>query len=337
MSDVLDAPILPRGGARRHPNLVGVRCAVLGAGGFLGGALVAALCAEGAIVHGFGRRGVRSRIDERSAWTEASFADTDALARVLEGQQLVFHFISSSLPATSNRVPAAALADDVYPTLDLLERCVSAGVEKVVFASSGGTVYGVPGTIPTPEIANTTPISAYGIAKLTIEKYLALYRHLHGLDFVALRIANPYGPGQSPHKKLGVIASMVHAALTGSPIEIWGSGEVIRDFVYVADVIDAILCGAEYAGGDRIFNIGSGVGRSVNDVLADVRRAFGDVVLDVVRKPGRTADVPVSVLDTTLARRELGWSPTVDFCAGIDQTVRWMRGQRFSGPGDARS
>ncbi len=311
--------------AAAYPNLKGVRCAVLGAGGFLGGAVASALCDNGALVHGFGRLPSHSGLDERMLWTNAWLSNTASLARALEGQQVLFHFISSSIPATSNNAPAETLMEEVYDTIKLLDLCKASGVRKVVFASSGGTVYGVPSQIPTPESAPTDPISAYGINKLMVEKFLALYRHLHGLDYVVLRLANPYGPGQSPFKKLGVIATMVHSALTHAGIEIWGTGEVTRDFVHIDDVVDALFRAAEYDGPHKTFNVGSGTGRSLNELLADVQGVLGIDDLPVVRKAGRKADVPVSILDTALIERELGWKAKVGIREGIASTAQWMR------------
>jgi UDP-glucose 4-epimerase len=324
IEDATRAETPPRS-APAYPELAGLRCVVLGAGGFLGGALAAALCDHGAVVRGYGRPAHRTASDERIAWTYAQLSDSRALARVLDGQQTVFHCIGSSLPATSNDDPAAALLDDVHGTLKLLDLCAASGITNVIFVSSGGTVYGIPSVVPTPESEPTNPISAYGINKLMVEKYLALYRRLHGLDYRVLRIANPYGPGQSPLRPQGVVASMVRAALTGAAIEIWGTGEVTRDFLYVDDVVDALLRSAGYEGPERVFNVGSGVGRSVNDVLAAVQDAFGGMPLEVVRKPGRIADVPASVLDPALARRALGWNPKIGMREGILNTAAWMR------------
>jgi UDP-glucose 4-epimerase len=327
-----DATLAPPRSAPASVKLAGLRCAVLGAGGFLGGALASALCDRGAVVRGYGRLANRSGRDERIVWTNAELSDTPSLASALDGQQVVFHCIGSSLPATSNENPAAALLDDVHGTLELLDLCVATGVTKVIFASSGGTVYGVPPLVPTPETAPTNPISAYGINKLTIEKYLALYHRLHGLEYRVLRIANPYGPGQSPLRPQGVVASMVRAALSGAAIEIWGTGEVTRDFLYVDDVVDVLLRSAAYEGPERVFNVGSGVGRTVNDILAAVQDAFDGAPLEVVRKPGRIADVPVSVLDPALARRAFGWEPTVGLREGILNTAAWMRAALSDSP-----
>jgi UDP-glucose 4-epimerase len=312
--------------AFREPrSLAGIRCAVLGAGGFLGGALANELCARGATVHAYGRNSEGRAHDPRIVWTSAPFSDVSALARMLDGQQIVYHLIASSIPETSNRDPAGSLTDDVHATLKLLDLCKGSGVSKIVFPSSGGTVYGIPARVPTGESEPTNPISAYGINKLAIEKYLALYRHLHGIDYVVFRISNAYGPGQSPRKKQGVIASIIDRALRGLPIEVWGTGDVTRDFVHVDDIVSGLLLGTAYDGDCRIMNLGSGTGLSINGLLAEVQRVLDLPDLHVIRTPARAADVPVSTLDTSTIARELGWRPKVDLATGIAGTADWIR------------
>ena len=305
-------------------RLDGMRCAVLGGAGFLGRALASALARSGAEVTGFGR-GAAPPSGAGANWFAGGFDDPAALARAVAGQDCVFHLISSSLPHSSNQDPAADVCGSVVPTLKLLELCRAAGVRKVVFASSGGTVYGIPTVVPTPEWAGTSPISAYGINKLMVERYLELYRHLHGLEYQVLRIANPYGPGQSPFKAQGVVAAMMHRALAGDTIELWGTGEVTRDFIHVDDVSSAFIAAATYDGPYRIMNVGSGQGRSLNRIAADIAATLGRDALDVVRKPARPADVPVSVLDSRLIRSETGWRPRVEWMRGLSQTAEWMR------------
>ncbi len=303
----------------------GVRCLVLGAGGFLGHALCAALQEHGAVIHAYGRSLAASPPGGGASWTEATFEDGPALAAALRGQEVVFHLLGSSLPESSNHDPAADVVAQVVPSILLLERCRDAGVRKVVFASSGGTVYGIPAVVPTPEGAGTAPITAYGINKLMIERYLELFRHLHGLDYHVLRIANPYGPGQSPFKKQGVVAAMLHRALSGFALELWGTGEVTRDFIHVDDVSSAFMAAARYDGPYRTMNVGSGQGRSLNQLVADVRGVLGRPALEVVRKGGRAADVPVSVLDTRLIRGETEWRPGVEWLDGLAGTAGWMQ------------
>ncbi len=304
----------------------GMRCLVLGAGGFLGGALCAALRTEGARVHAYGRSLPALAQAEPGLWTEAAFEDGAALAAALRGQEVVFHLAGSSLPADSNRDPAGDVVEQVLPSIRLLERCRAAGVRKVVFASSGGTVYGIPATVPTPEHAGTAPITAYGINKRMVEHYLELFWRMHGLDYHVLRIANPYGPGQSPFKPQGVVAAMLYRALSGLAIELWGTGEVTRDFIHVDDVSSAFVAAARYDGPHRTMNVGSGHGRSLNQLIADVRDVLDRPALEVVRQGGRAADVPMSVLDTALIRRATGWRPEVEWMEGLAGTAEWMRG-----------
>ena len=325
--DVAIAPSLKEGAtaAATLGAMSGVHCLVLGAGGFLGSALCVALQSQGAVVHGYGRSLSAAPPSGGALWTEATFEDAPALEAALRGQEMVFHLLSSSLPESSNRNPAGDVVTQVVPSILLLEQCRAARVRKVVFASSGGTVYGIPALVPTPEGAGTTPITAYGINKLMIERYLELFRHLYGLDYHVLRIANPYGPGQSPFKKQGVVAAMLHRALSGFAIELWGTGEVTRDFIHVEDVSRAFMAAAHYDGPHRTMNVGSGQGRSLNQLVADVRDVLGRPALEVVRKSARAADVPVSVLDTALIRGETEWRPRVEWMDGLAGTAGWMR------------
>ena len=195
---------------------------------------------------------------------------------------------------------------------------------KVIFVSSGGTVYGVPEHLPICESHPTDPISAYGISKLAIEKYLGLYRRLHGLDYCVLRVANPYGPYQVPFNNQGVVASILQRALSGEAVEIWGDGEIVRDFIHIDDVVDTLIAAVDYAGPKRVFNVGSGIGRSVNQIITDVETVLklGPIARDY--KPARPADVPVNVLDIGLIQREMGWRPCIDWLEGLRSTGSWM-------------
>lgn len=313
-------------------DFAGRQCLVLGGGGFIGTNLCRHLLKLGARVQGFGRSRSFPEALEGVRWIAGDFADHAAVARAVEGSELVFHLVGGSLPESSNLDPAADLAANVPSTLHLLDVCQRSKVRKIIFASSGGTVYGIPkGPGSVSETAPTDPIAAYGISKLAIEKYLALYHRLHGLDYTILRIANPFGPYQSGDRRQGVIAAFVQRALRGETLELWGNGEVVRDFVYVGDVVDAIARASLYEGEHRIFNVGQGEGRTINQVLADIERAVGGGSLAKVYKDPRPADVPVSVLDITLIRREMGWQPREDWLSGLRATIDWMRktgGQR---------
>ena len=323
--DDLAAPSLPA----HLASIAESRCVVLGAGGFLGQSLIRRLLAAGVDTTGFGRRSAGTATPQFGVhWHEGIFEDERALRRAIANQDFVFHLIGPRRPAESNLNPKWDAQQTILPTLTMLEIARAEGVKKIVFASSGGAVYGTPASVPLPvsEFAPTDPITAYGISKLATEKYLALYRRLHGLDYHVLRIANCYGPGQRPNDGQGVVATLMHRALAGEPIEIWGDGSVVRDFVYVDDVANALMVGASYSGTQRVMNVGSGVGRTILSVAQDVARLLGREV-PVMNTPGRVADAAVNVLDIDLIARETGWVPTTTWLQGLENTAIWMRGK----------
>jgi UDP-glucose 4-epimerase len=300
-------------------------CIVLGGGGFIGMNLCRRLAASGHRVRAFGRRCLFPDDLDGVEWFEGDFTDAGSIAAAIQSFDIVFHLIHATMPQPANLDMAADLQNNVIPSLALLDFCRKLAVKRVVFVSSGGTVYGCPQQIPTPETASTTPICAYGISKLAIEKYLALYQYLHGLDYRVLRIANPFGPFQTGLKDQGVIAALIARGLTGKKMEIWGDGSVVRDFVFVDDVVDALRKAAlADHGGERIFNIGSGEGRSLRQVIGAIEDLLG-IGLRIEWQPGRAIDVPVSVVAIDRAREALDWAPTTSFEAGLEKTIEWGR------------
>lgn len=311
------------------PRFDGTRCLIVGGGGFLGVHLANALARQGAVVRAFGRTPADPQeLDERVQWSSGCFEDPVAVAEAARGQEIVFHLLSSSVPGSPGQAPAFDLETNVLGTLRLLDICNAAAVRRIVFASSGGTVYGPADRSPIAETAPTHPISAYGVGKLAIEKYLGLYHHLYGLEYIALRIANAYGPLQSILKRQGVVAAMLDHALSGKPLEIWGTGEVMRDFVHIDDVVSAFLWGATYDGPHRVMNVGSGAGLSINQVASDIEAITGTADLSRNYRAGRTADVPVNILDISLITRETPWRPRRTWLDGLRSTAQWMAAKR---------
>lgn len=310
-----------------------MRCLVLGGGGFLGSHLVESLAAAGHAVRSFDRSAaaVHSPLTKPNANAPGTvelfsgdFLSKDDLVRALEGVDVCYHLVSTTIASTSNADPLFDVETNVVGTLRLLESAVAAGTKRVVFASSGGTVYGVPQQVPITERHPTEPISSYGITKLAIEKYLHLYRVLHGLDYVVLRLANPYGERQRLHAQQGAVAVFLGQALRGEEITIWGDGEAVRDFVYVGDVIDALMAAARpLKTQERVLNIGSGCGYSLNQILDAIETVTGR---PTVRRytPGRVFDVPVNVLDIEAAGRSLGWAPKVGLEDGLRRFAGWI-------------
>ena len=299
-------------------------CLVLGGGGFVGTNLCRRLIGSGARVRAFGRSRTFAKGLAGVEWQQGKFEDLAALTPAVAGCDVVFHLIQATTPHSANIDMAGDLRASVTPTLALLDACREANVKRIVFMSSGGTVYGAAEEIPTRETAPTEPITAYGIVKLTIEKFLALHEHLHGLSFRVLRVANPFGPFQLPAKNQGLIAMLLSRAMKGQSTQIWGDGSVVRDYVFIDDVVDALLTAATDTSAERIFNIGSGRGRSVRDVIAAIEAELGAPV-PVEWTAGRPIDVPVSVLAIERARDVLGWVPKTEFAQGLKQTVRWWR------------
>jgi UDP-glucose 4-epimerase len=297
-------------------------CVVLGGGGFIGTNLSRSLVAAGHRVRAFGRRCLFPDALEGVEWYQGDFTDATSLAAAIESFDIVFHLVHSTMPQSANLDMAGDVQKNVVPSIALLDLCRKLGVRRVVFTSSGGTIYGAARQIPTPETAPTEPITAYAVSKLAIEKYLGLHERLYGLSFRALRIANPFGPFQTALKNQGFIAAVVSRAVNNQPMEIWGDGSAIRDFVFVDDVVDALEAAAVDTSDERVFNIGSGEGQSLREVIAATERLL-DTRLKIEWKPGRPVDVPMSVVAIDRARRSLGWEPKTPFVTGLARTIEW--------------
>ena len=303
------------------------RCLVLGGGGFLGGHLVEALQADGYQVRVFDRvprRATAAEIALETEWYEGDFGNRGDIAAALKGCQVVVHLVATTLPRTSNEDPAHDLESNLLPTIRFLAAAVEHGVTRIVFASSGGTVYGIPQAVPVPETHATQPLCSYGIHKLAIEQYLHLFHTLHGLEYCVLRLANPFGERQRSDASQGAVAVFLDRALRGEVLTVWGDGSAIRDYVYVGDVAQAFRQAIAYGAPTGVFNIGSGQGQSVNDLIAAIEALLGR---PIARRyvDGRPFDVPVNVLDISRAGRELGWHPRVTFREGLERTLSWRR------------
>ena len=311
-------------GSQYSEDLSQLRCLVLGGGGFIGTNLCRALAEKVTLVRGFGRRAPFIGSLQGVDWLTGDFSDPTSLANAVAGCDTVFHLITSTTPASANVDRIADLQLNVASTLKLLEICKAEGVRRVIFVSSGGTVYGRRVEVPTSEDSATDPITAYGIGKLAIEKYLALYEYIDGLDYRVLRVANPYGPFQLGTKNQGAINTFLKRALDGKEIEIWGNGSVVRDYIYVDDVVHALELSAVHQGKDRIFNVASGHGYSLTELVELIQATLG-VELRVRFSRERAVDVPISILDISRARSSLNWAPRVSIEDGLIRTIQWMK------------
>ena len=254
----------------------------------------------------------------------ASFDINSDFDSQVEGQDIVYHLASTVIPGNSNYDIGAELDANVIVTCHLLDACVRQGIRKVVFISSGGAIYGKKGTCPIQEDMVTYPISSYGVQKLAIEKLLYLYRYQKDLDYRIIRLANPYGPYQRPNGKLGVVTTFVYKALTSGRLEVYGDGSVVRDFIYIEDAIRGILKIVNGENDIRIFNLGSGKGTSVNQVIEAIRTTIrSDLAVEYIA--GRTTDVPVNYLDISRYEGIYGKLDPLSLEDGIKKTAEFMK------------
>lgn len=307
-----------------------MRCVVLGGAGFIGLNLIEALLDAGHDVLCVDQFGTHERFVDaswRSLRPATLFGDAwspHLLEEALTGCDICFHLVSSTIPQTSNADPQFDVQTNLLGTLTLLDVCVKSNVKKVIYLSSGGTVYGRPQTVPIQENHPTNPSCSYGIVKLAVEKYLELFRNLHGLEYSVIRLSNPYGERQRTTGAQGAVAVFLGKALRGEPIEVWGDGSVSRDYVHISDVV---ACMMKVMDADdpqaRILNVGSGRGCTINELLKVVGAAVQRPV-SVKYVPGRSFDVPVNVLSIDRAKNVLNWSPTVDLDQGVHRFAQWL-------------
>jgi UDP-glucose 4-epimerase len=252
-------------------------------------------------------------------------ADGQTVRRVLEGQDLVAHLASSTAPIDADSDPSLEVRTNLAHTVDLLAAAADAGVRRVVFASSGGAIYGDQDRSPVSEDAVPRPLSPYAIGKLAIEGYLRYFRVTRGLASVSLRISNPYGPRQHPHKRQGVIPIFLHRIAQGLPVEVFGDGSMVRDYLYVSDAARMVAAVMDSEPRREVYNVGSGHGASVAELVAACREVTGRPV-EVESAPAPSAFVDRIVLDVSRFAQEFGIAASVPLREGIERTWRSMSG-----------
>jgi len=293
---------------------------VLGGSGFIGSHLCERLADENHEVtvfhpHGATQKNLR-QIKKKFQIIEGDFNNSSEIARALPGIEIVVHLVSATLPGNSLHNPTYDVQTNLVSSIQLFDQCVKATVKKVIFISSGGTVYGIPRELPIRESHPLNPISPYGISKLAIENYLAMYHHHFGLDYTILRLSNPFGPRQEPNRGQGVIATWLSRIIRNDPVEIWGDGQVVRDYLFIDDAVQAIELAISTPSESKVFNVGSGKGYSLLTLLQLIENQIGRPVHAVFgqRQP---VDVPRNVLEIGLIKRELGWAPQIKLEDGI--------------------
>lgn len=302
---------------------------ILGAGGFIGTNLAIRLAEN--------RSSQLTLVDKKDSYFQhISEAGLEADLKISDfgqgcdyeiltkGQEVIYYLVSTTSPGNSNQNIPKELSENVVAAAEFLKACIVNKVKKVIFLSSGGTVYGLEGKCPISEETVAYPINSYGVQKLMIEKLFYLYHYLYGLEYKIIRLANPYGPYQRPNNSLGVVTNFVYQALKGEPLTIYGDGKVIRDFIYIDDVITAILNISEYQGKHSMFNLGSGMGSSIRQVVEAIEKTM-DLMVDVTYLTGRTVDVPVNILDISRYESVFGeWKP-ISLEEGIRRTADFLK------------
>jgi UDP-glucose 4-epimerase len=305
-----------------------MRCVIFGGGGFIGSAIADRLLADGHQLRIFERPRVdpyrKFAAHEPVEWISGDLLSTYDVSHAIDGVDVVFHLVSTTLPKNSNDDPIYDVQSNLVATLQMLNAMVEKKAGRIIFISSGGTVYGPPEYLPIDERHPTEPHVSYGITKLAIEKYLLMYERLHGIKAMILRVANPFGERQRVETAQGAVGVFLDRALQRQRIDIWGNGEISRDYLHIRDVAAAFSAAVTYAGEKSVFNISSGVGTSINQLLALIEEVLGRPV-ERQYLPGRAFDVPVSILSNALAKEEMGWEPKIALREGLLRTAAWLK------------
>lgn len=302
--------------------------AIFGAAGFIGTNL--------SIVLARNRKNYITLVDEREDYFNkspvanrknvrvyiADYNKKSSFAEAVSGCDLVFHLISTTCPATSNQSIAEEISVNVSVTVSLLEACVKARIGRFIFISSGGTVYGQK-MCPVSEKEMTDPVNTYGIQKLAIEKLLFLYHHLYGLEYKIARLSNPYGPYQRPNGRLGALTTFLYKALHEEKITIYGNGNTVRDYLYIDDVIRALLVLSTERCSKNIYNIGSGTGTSLNELIGLIEQETG-LKLETEYLPARSVDLEKNILDVSRFETEFGKIQTIKLAEGIRKLITFL-------------
>lgn len=300
---------------------------VVGGGGFIGSNIARKLSSAGYEVRVAGRSLHPLHPIRDSKYFQIDLLGAKPDLGIFDDVQIIIHSATTTIPSTSMRDMAYDHNSNCSIALRLLEISAARNVPTFLFISSGGTVYGIPKQLPVSEDHPTDPISSYGITKLSIEKYV----HLYGCDSIAraviLRVANPYGPEQLKGTPVGALANFTLRALKDEKIRIWGDGSIVRDYIDVSDLANAVLAAIAIPSGT--YNIGSGCGHSLNDLIEIIAKFKGRRP-DVIYEPSRAIDVPNIVLDTTKFVKAANWRAEFSLMEGAKKLWNFAQRERLS-------
>jgi len=296
---------------------------ILGGNGFIGSHLVDKLKSEHIVT-------VLDRSPNQFAeehhdvdYLYGDYGDTAVLDRALENQDVVYHMLSTTVPYTADANTIFDVETNLINTLNLLDLIVKRGIQRIVFASSGGTVYGKPKYLPIDEKHQCNPLGSYGIVKKTIEQYIQMYALKHNFEYLIARPSNPYGPRQNYKKNQGLIAKLIHSGLKNQKFTVWGDGSAIRDYVYIDDLVEFFKT-AGLSSQSGIFNVGSGTGMSVTQIINSLSNVI-EKMPQIIYTEKKINFVERVILDISSAYNQFDWTPKVELEEGIKYHNNWMK------------
>lgn len=299
---------------------------IIGGSGFIGKQLCIRLCSEGLRVVTISRSPMPS-LHHNHQHRDLTLDDIHYLKPLIEDASYIFHFASDTTPGSSKLQPSLEANNNIIPTLRLIELLQGVHSPPVIYCSSGGAIYNSDYPPPYAEDSPQKVMSYYGAGKLATENFLTAYSQQTNNRVIILRPSNIYGPGQVSKKQFGIIPTVFNAIRTNTPIDIWGNGEAIRDYVYITDFLDlcfSIITHHSWSQGDLcIYNAGSGTGHSITE-LCNLIEGITAKKLNKVFRESRGIDLPAVILNCDRARSELSWDPTTPLKKGLEDTWQWI-------------
>jgi UDP-glucose 4-epimerase len=303
-----------------------MKISILGGNGFVGRKLVQKLSEQNDAILNVLDFSFDNKEDVNSPlnFFKVDFKNTDQVIECVKGSDVVFHLISSSNPFFSVQNPLHDFENDLSPLVNFLNKIKNSNVKKIIFLSSGGTVYGNSNKLPFDENSQTNPVNPYGISKLISEKYIDYFCRKQSIDFIIIRPSNLYGPGQNYNKYQGILIHLLRNHLIEKTSTIFGDGSSKRDYLFIDDLISALVSFVGYDGKYNLFNISSGLGISINELINHIYRTL-DIKLMLNFVDSREFDVTSNILSNKLISHELNWRPCFDIEKGIHLTYLWLK------------
>ncbi len=311
-----------------------MKCCVIGGTGFIGSHLIQALLETGRDVLVIGRKEKnRVNLPGGVAYLQGDVSDAEFIENALEGVGEIIDLAYSSVPKTSFEDPLNDILSNLPSSVALFNAATHFPIKKIIYVSSGGTVYGEPLFLPITEDHPTNPISPYGITKLALEKYAKMYFRIKGLPIVSVRPSNPYGEMQIGFVGQGFVATAMASVLMQKEIRIFGENGTVRDYIYVGDLARAIVAALEYGSPGECYNVGTSIGRSNLEVIEEIAVLAKKNAIEprISFMPHRPFDVSANILDAEKLHSVSGWHPLMGFREGIERTWEWYVSQQASG------